>query len=76
MIGSVMGTLSGLLGIGGGVIAVPLMCAVNRSDIRIIFGICRACESEIYGFALFAFIIELAASRGSLAFCNRSDYII
>ena len=34
IIGSVMGTLSGLLGIGGGVIAMPLMRVVNHFDIR------------------------------------------
>ncbi len=34
LVGSAMGTLSGLLGIGGGVIAVPLMRVVNRFNIR------------------------------------------
>lgn len=34
IIGTAMGTLSGLLGIGGGMIAVPLMHAVNRFNIR------------------------------------------
>ena len=34
IVGSAMGTLSGLLGIGGGIIAVPMMRVVNRFDIR------------------------------------------
>ncbi len=34
IVGSAMGTLSGLLGIGGGLIAVPMMRFVNRFDIR------------------------------------------
>ncbi len=34
LVGSAMGTLSGLLGIGGGVVAVPLMRVLNRFDIR------------------------------------------
>lgn len=34
IVGSAMGTLSGLLGIGGGVIAVPMMRIVNRFNIR------------------------------------------
>ncbi len=34
IVGSAMGTLSGLLGIGGGIIAVPMMRTVNRFDIR------------------------------------------
>lgn len=34
VVGGAMGTLSGLLGIGGGVIAVPMMRSVNRFDIR------------------------------------------
>lgn len=34
LVGGAMGTLSGLLGIGGGVIAVPMMRVVNRFNIR------------------------------------------
>ena len=34
LVGGAMGTLSGLLGIGGGVIAIPLMRTVNRFNIR------------------------------------------
>ena len=34
IVGSAMGTLSGVLGIGGGVVAVPLMRVANRFDIR------------------------------------------
>jgi len=34
LVGGAMGTLAGLLGIGGGVIAVPMMRVVNRFDIR------------------------------------------